>query len=211
VFVWANHAANKKVNIWRVDTDGANPKQLTNGATDVGPVCSPDGIWVYYENLDTLQLFRVSIDGGSPELVPGTALSGRLSASPGLGPSPDGKLLVFFAASNDPKMPVGKLVLVPINAGPNPKVQFLDPDPRIQRDPKFTPDGKAVVYVVREKGTDNLWRHPLDGSPGRQLTNFRADWTQAYQFSPDGRTLGVMRTHAESDIVLLRDAGSSPQ
>jgi Tol biopolymer transport system component len=211
VFVWANHAANKKVNIWRVDTDGANPKRLTYGETDVGPACSPDGKWVYYENLDTLQLFRVSIDGGTPELVPGTTLTGRLSASPGLGLSPDGKLLVFFAASTDPKMPVGKLALVSLDAGPKPEMQFVDPDPRIEALPQFTPDGKAVVYRIREKGTDNLWLHPLDGSPGRQITNFQADWTQAYQFSLDGKSLAVMRTHVDSDIVLLHDAGSSPQ
>ena len=48
IFVWANHAGNKKVNIWRVDTDGSNPKQLTYGTTDVGGVCSPDGTWVYF-------------------------------------------------------------------------------------------------------------------------------------------------------------------
>jgi eukaryotic-like serine/threonine-protein kinase len=211
VFVWANHAANKKVNIWRVDADGANPKRLSYGATDVAPACSPDGKWVYYENLDTLQLFRVSIDGGTPELVAGTTLRGRLSASPGLGLSPDGKLLVFFAASTDPKVPVGKLVLVSLDAGPEPKVQFVDPDPRIEALPQFTPDGKAMVYRIREKGTDNLWQHPLDGSPGRQITNFQADWIQAYQFSLDGKSLGVMRTHVESDIVLLHDAGSSAQ
>jgi hypothetical protein len=85
-------------------------------------------------------------------------------------------------------------------------VQFLDPDPRIQRDPKFTPDGKAVVYVVREKGTDNLWRHPLDGSPGRQLTNFQADWTRAYEFSPDGRTRCPSSTSSDS-VLFLRSQG----
>jgi eukaryotic-like serine/threonine-protein kinase len=211
VFVWANHAANKKVNIWRVDTDGSNPKQLTYRATDVGPACSRDGKWVYYENLDTLQIFQVPVDGGTSEVVPGTTMPGRLSAQPGLGLSPDGKLLVFFATNNDPKLPVGKLVLVPLNAGPKPQVQFLDPDPRIERYPQFTPDGKALVYLVREKGTDNLWLHPLDGSPGRQITNFQADAIQTYQFSLDGKTLGVMRTHVESDIVLLHDNGSSPQ
>lgn len=152
VFVWANHAANKKVNIWRVDADGSNPKQLTDGTTDVGPVCSQDGMWVYYENLDTLQIFRMAIDGGSPEVVPGTVMSGGLSAIPGLGVSPDGKLLVFLAMSSDPKTPVGKLVLVPLNAGPKPQVQFLDPDPRIVRLLHFTPDGKAIVYPVRENG-----------------------------------------------------------
>ena len=211
VFVWADHAASKRVNIWRADVDGSNPRQLTYGTTDVGPSCSQDGKWVYYENLDTLQLLQVSIDGGTPELVHGTALSGKLAAAPGLGLSSDGKLLVFLAASIDPETPVGKLVLVPLGAGPKPTVQFLDPDPRIQRDPQFTPDGKAVVYVVHEKGTDNLWLQPLDGSRGRQITNFQADTTQTYQFSPDGKSLGVMRTHIDSDVVLLHDTGSSPR
>ena len=212
VFVWANHAANKKVNIWRVDTDGSNPKQLTFGATDVAPSCSPDGKWVYYENLDTLQILRVRTDGGASELVPGTVLSGKLSAAPGMGVSPDGKLLVFFAASNDPKTPLGKLIVVPLDAGPQPQVRLLDPNPGIERYPQFTPDGKAVVYLVGEKGAGNLWMQPLDGSPGRQITNFQAgDTIQVYEFSPDGKTLGVMRSHTESDIVLLHDTGSTPQ
>ena len=209
VFLWANHANNRKINIWRVDLDGSNPKQLTYGTTDVGQVCSRDGKWVYYESLDSLQIFRAPINGGISELVPGTVMSGRLSVAPGLGLSPDGKLLAFFAPSNDPKVPDGKLVLVPLDAGPNPQVQFLDPDSRIQRHPEFTPDGKALVYIIREKGTDNLWLQPLDGSPGRRITNFQADNTQMYDFSPDGKTLGVLRTHLESDIVLLHDTESS--
>jgi Tol biopolymer transport system component len=211
VFVWANHSSSKRVNIWRVDIDGSNPKQLTYGATDVGAVCSPDGRWVYYENLDSLRLFRVPIDGGTPEIVPGTTLSGGLLASPGLGLSTDGKLLVFLATSSDRKMSVGKLVLVPLNAGPKPHLQFVDPDPRIGHFPEFAPDGKAIVYPVRENGTDNLWLHPLDGSPGRRITDFKTDMIQTFQFSLDGKTLGVMRTHTESDVVLLHETESSPQ
>jgi Tol biopolymer transport system component len=90
-------------------------------------------------------------------------------------------------------------------------LQFLDPDPRIERYPQFTPDGKALLYLVREKGTDNLWLHPLDGSPGRRITNFLGDAIQIFQFSLDSKTLGVMRTHIESDVVLLHETGSSPQ
>jgi Tol biopolymer transport system component len=73
------------------------------------------------------------------------------------------------------------------------------------------PDQKAVVYVIRQKGTDNLWRQPLDGSQGRQITNFQGDAIQSYVFSPDGKTLGIMRTHGESDVVLLHNTGSSAQ
>jgi eukaryotic-like serine/threonine-protein kinase len=208
LITWSNHSANKKTNIWRVDADGSNPKRLTSGVTDVGGLCSSDGEWVYYYNIDTFQAFRVPIDGGNPEEVPGTE---GLVGSTGLGLSSDGKLLAFFMPSKRPKSIVGKIVLVPLNAGPKPQVKFLDPDPRFARSSKFTPDGTALVYVIREKGTDNLWLQPLDGSSGRQITNFQGDAIQYYLFSPDGKTLGVMRTHIESDVVLLRDTGSSAQ
>ena len=101
---------------------------------------------------------------------------------------------------------------MPLDAGPKPRVKFLDPDPRAAAHrPLFTPDGKALVYVVREKGTDNLWLHPLDGSRGRQITNFKADAIQTFQFSLDGKTLGVMRTHIDCEVVLPHDTGSSLQ
>jgi Tol biopolymer transport system component len=98
---------------------------------------------------------------------------------------------------------------VPLDAGPRPRPRFLDPDPRYEVFPQFTPDSKSLVYQIRDQGTDNLWLQPLDGSQGRQLTNFQGDEIQFYMYSPDGKTLGVMRTHSESDLVLLHDAGSS--
>jgi eukaryotic-like serine/threonine-protein kinase len=205
IITWSNHNGNKKTNLWRVDTDGSNPKRLTSGVTDVGGFCSPNGEWVYYYNIDTFQVLRVHIDGGTPEEVPGT---NGLFNSPGLGLSPDGKLLVFFRSSKDPKTMVGKLVLVALDAGAKPQVKFLDPDPRYANYPHFTPDGKALVYIIHEKGADNMWLQPLDGAPGRQITNFQGDVIQYYSFSLDGKTLGVMRTHTESDVVLLHDAGS---
>jgi eukaryotic-like serine/threonine-protein kinase len=53
------------------------------------------------------------------------------------------------------------------------------------------PGGTAVVYPVRENGVDNLWLQPLDGSRGRQVTNFPSDQIQSFAFSPDGSALGV--------------------
>ena len=82
---------------------------------------------------------------------------------------------------------------------------------RVLRSPQNSPPKKALAYVIREKGTDNLWLQPLDGSSGHEVTHFQGDTIQYYLFSPDGKTLGVMRTHIESDAVLLRDTGSSPQ
>jgi len=60
--------------------------------------------------------------------------------------------------------------------------------------------------VVREKGVDNLWIQPLDGSARRQLTHFTSERIAGYAFSKDGVHLGINRGHADSDAVLLRNA-----
>jgi eukaryotic-like serine/threonine-protein kinase len=208
LLVWSNHGSNNKTGIWRVDADGSNPKQLTFGAADVGESCSPDGQWVYYTSLDTFQIFHVPIDGGTSEEVPGTR---GLVNRAGVGLSPDGKLLVFFQARKDQKISPGKLVLLPLGDGPNPQTRFIDPDARFSGYPNFTPDSKGVTYIIHDRGSDNLWLQPLDGSQGRQITNFKGDEIQNYCYSPDGKSLGVMRTHTESDVVLLRDTGSKQQ
>jgi hypothetical protein len=38
----------------------------------------------------------------------------------------------------------------------------------------FTPDGKAVAYPILENGVSNVFVQPLDGSPGRQITNVKS-------------------------------------
>ena len=73
-----------------------------------------------------------------------------------------------------------KIALIPLDAGPNPPVRLLDPDPRVAVNPQFTPDGSALVYPIRENGVDNLWLQPLDGSRGRQITAFETDLIQAF-------------------------------
>jgi serine/threonine protein kinase len=202
VFAWANHGASKTLNIWRVDADGSNPKQLTFGALDVSGACSAEGRWVYYEDAATLRMLRIPVEGGIPEEVPGTH---GLAGLPGTGLSPDGKMLVFFDALDDSTHAPGRLVLVPLDAGVNAQPRLLNPDPRFKEFPKFSPDSKSLVYVIRSGGTDNLWMQPLDGSQGRQLTNFQSDAIQYFAYSPDATTLGIMREHSESDVVLIQD------
>ncbi|MCU1303454.1 MAG: hypothetical protein JWQ87_3738 [Candidatus Sulfotelmatobacter sp.] len=46
-------------------------------------------------------------------------------------------------------------------------LRMIEYDPRHRGQPRFSPDGKGIVYPVREKRVDNLWPQPLDGGPGR--------------------------------------------
>ena len=88
---------------------------------------------------------------------------------------------------------------------------MLETDPRVSGGPQFAPDGRAVVYPIDESGTDNLWLQPLDGSRGRQLTDFKSHTISSFEFSPDGKTLGLLCYQVESDAVLLRDEASTPR
>ena len=91
---------------------------------------------------------------------------------------------------------------------------MLEPDPRIVNgsgsgvfvnDLNFTLDGKAVAYIIRDKGVDNIFVQPLDGTPGQQITNFADENIVKFRWSPDGKTLAVLRTHNTSDVVLLHE------
>jgi eukaryotic-like serine/threonine-protein kinase len=205
VFTWAGHSGSNKAGVWRVNADGSNPKQLTDGIQDMAPKCSPDGRWVLYQDWQNVRLNRVNIDGGRSEIVQGTAMPGAV-LDYGLAIAPDGKLLAFVTTGGTTEV-VHQIALVPLDAGPEPQRRMLDPDPRVVAGMQFTPDGKALVYPIRESGTDNLWLQPLDGSGGHQITQFKSDTISSFRFSPDGKTIGLLRSQVESDLVLLRDAG----
>ncbi len=68
---------------------------------------------------------------------------------------------------------------------------------------RFTHDGKAVIYALGDQDAENLWLQPLDGSPGKQITNFKSEQIKDFHWSFDGSKLGMVRGHTDSDVVLL--------
>jgi len=211
---WAYHGGRDGRSIWRINPDGSNPKQLSSGSYDVAPACSPDGKWAYY--VDGLRtLMRVSVDGGSPEIVPGSKVpnSDRLLGSGDF--SPDGRRLVVLVDTYDPGTQRGlpKLAIIDLDSDSTstPVPRLLNPHQGIAAGSlntggaRFGPDGKSVVYVIRENGIGNLWMQPLDGTLGHQITKFTSGLITGFRWSPDRKTLAVMRAHNTSDVVVLRE------
>jgi serine/threonine protein kinase len=186
--------ANKTAeNLWRMDANGSNPTQLTFGHNETEPRCGLDDKWVYYvDAADNFLPKRVPLEGGTPEKVSDSAMG-----SPAV--SPDGKVLVTLETRELDH----KLMLKFISTADK-KSWYHDVDQRAAR-AQFTPDGKAVAYIVHEKGVDNVWLQPLDGSLYRQLTHFNSEGIAQFSFSPDGSQIAFERGHTESDAVLLRD------
>jgi len=211
LFSWVGAGGGIGVNIWRTDANGGNPKQLSFGKIDMYPVCSPDSKQVYFDERLEQIVRRVPADGSSaPEPVRASEIPGSIMGDTHLGLSPDGKLLAFITSKTEPgsKETVVRIALVPTDSAGG-SVRFLQPNPKITYGPSFTPDGKAVVYGIRVNGVDNLWLQSLDGSAGHQLTNFPSEQIDAFHFSSDGKSIAILRSHPESDVVLIRDSSAS--
>ena len=198
VFALALHAGLRTQTIWRSDATGGNVQQLAQGKEQDNPVCSPDGKWVLYTDTRSGQkLFKVSIDGGTPQQLSDLTLASRVDISP------DGKLAAFATLEHTGEHEEN-LALVSIAGGQPPKLRKFERER--SGSVRFTRDGKAVVYPTAGAGVDNLWQQNLDGSPGKQLTNFKSERiADDFQWSPDGKQLGMIRGHIDSDVVLIRD------
>ncbi|MGB0035850.1 MAG: protein kinase [Candidatus Acidiferrales bacterium] len=214
-FSWVGQGGGNTINVWRTDANGADAKQLSFGKFDANPACSPDSKWVYYSDRKTDEFMRVPIDGSSkPVAVSGTVVPHAIVADTRVAISLDGKFLAFVISVTPAAGSTAsgqKIALVPLDAGPQTQTRLIEPDPRIRGELSFAPDGKALVYSIRVKGVENLWLQRLDGSPGRQITNFPAELIDVYHWSPDGKFIGMIRSQTESDVVLLRETSPTAQ
>ena len=184
------------------DTDVSDAKQLTNDKLDVFPACTPDGKTVLYQDADNI-LRKVSTEGGPSQKAFDFPVFSRITISP------DGKLVAFV--SQRPHDSKEILALLPLDSTQPPR--FLDIErPRAEfafsytiGSITFSADGKGIVYPIRNGDVDNLWLQPLEGSPGKQLTDFKAEFIRDFDFSFDGKQLAIIRGHREADVVLIRD------
>jgi len=183
------------IRIWRMDAAGGNPKELSDGKLDDFAVCSPDGRWVIYlDQVAGFLLMKVSTQGGKPEKISGELVANTLDISP------DSKIAAFPAYGHLDNH-TERLTFAAVEGDQTPSAVAFQ---QARSGPlRFSHDGKAVVYPFRTNDVDNLWSQPLDGSAGRQITNFHSEHILDFHWSPDGSKLGLIRGHTDSDVVLI--------
>jgi eukaryotic-like serine/threonine-protein kinase len=212
VFAWAFHN-NNSINIYRANADGSSPKQLSSKLIDTNPVCSPDQKWVYYiEGPGVPRLMRVPIDGGSAEMVQGSDIPNRFGIDNIAFITADNKSLGFVVDMIDPRTNDAHAKLAVVNLeNPSATPTMIELDPRFGSSnfsnpgTQMVPNANAISYLISENGGNNLWLQPLDGSPGRQITHFQSEQINGYAWSPDGKSIALIRRHDAADVVLLKE------
>jgi len=184
--------------IWRIDVDGSNPKQLITGIGGWQPHCSPDGKWVVYQSFGAsgFNIWKVSIDGGEPVQV-----TDKYATSPAV--SPDGKLIACYFVEQQTR--ITKIALLPFAGGDPSKLFDLPQTADRSQAVRWTHNGRALTYVDTRGLVSNIWLQPLDGRSPRRLTDFKNDRIFSYDWSRDGKQLICSRGVVNSDVVLIKN------
>lgn len=185
--------------IMRVDANGADVATLVSG--DMGSlVCSPDGKYVFYEDLGPPhRISRIPLEGGASVEVAkvlGEFLVGRLSISP------DGKRLAYPYEEYSPA-PILKLAILSAEGGPPQRILTAPGGAYAYGSLLWSLDGKNLQYILTKNGASNLWEQPLNGGKPRQLTTFSSGKIFDFHWSLDKTRLLLTRGEVSSDAVLI--------
>ena len=97
--------------------------------------------------------------------------------------SPDGQTIVFDL--------LGDLYTLPIAGG---TATRLTSGMAYDAQPRFSPDGKRIVFVSDRSGADNVWILSLDGKDTTQLTKGTTAEYVSPEFTPDGKYVVASRS-----------------
>lgn len=178
-------------NVWRMDVNGANPKQLTFEGNAFQSFVSADSRWVYYKSWEnpTGEMRRVSIDGGTPEAITDRETSWG-------GASPDGKFIAASYPSN------GKPQIAIFDTATHKIVELLDipKTATTSMGLRWTPDSRAIVLRDRAYG---YWRQPTGGGQAQRLEGLPQEKYYNFAFSKDGKQFAFVRGQEIRDVVII--------
>ncbi|MBL8265989.1 hypothetical protein [Steroidobacter sp.] len=97
--------------------------------------------------------------------------------------APNGKSLVFEL--------LGDLYTLPIAGG---RAARITSGMAFDSQPRFSPDGKTIVFVSDRDGAENLWLVDADGRNPRAVTSRKGDMFMSPEWTPDGDSIVVTRS-----------------
>jgi Tol biopolymer transport system component len=183
----------------RIDINGGNLQVLATGSGADNPDISPDSKWVIFSTYmgGFQRIMRVPIDGGETQ-----SMTDYHSTEPRY--SRDGTRFACFVP-NEKSQDWTRLAIVPAAGGPPIKVFDVPTDVNSGRGPIWTPDDKGISVVVAPGELQNLWLQPVDGGPGKMMTNFPVPGVARREYSRDGKRIAIVRAEGFGNAIMITD------
>jgi acylaminoacyl-peptidase len=210
------------VQLFVVPADGGTPRALTRGAFDVGgPLAwTPDGGRILFasnraadaelDRLDT-EIWSVALEGGALR-----QLTDRRGPDNAPVVSPDGKSVAYLGFDDRRQgYQVTRLHVAGIDGGA-PRVLAPELDRDVEQ-PAWSPDGRALLFLLTSRGDTRLARVTLDGKVtelcgGIGGTDLGRPYASgSFSVARDGRVAFTATTPARPADVAVLAPGSAPR
>ena len=184
------------------------PRRLTSwNRFTLNPAWTADGreIIVAAGEFDNTRLWRVPVSGSGDASVIASAGDGAMLPAF----APDGRLAFTRARRN---ISIWTLDLAASRKEGSGLRRWPASSSGIDTDPRFSPDGRRVVFVSNRTGSHQIWIANADGSGAFQLTSVTAALVGSPSWSPDGSTIlfdGSKNGHFEGYAISA--AGGTPR
>jgi len=188
IVYWTVH--NDQIELWSAGADGSNPMKLIPTAVLGGGICAPDSKSALY--VSDGGVWRIPIEGGTPEKT-------NLPFAQ-IGFSRNGELLFQISQKLENGGLHAKLIVSPVSGGLPDRTFDV---PYGMQSPRFTPDGKAIAFLITRDRATNIWKQPLDSKELVQITKFPTGEIFSFGWSRDGKQLAFGRGLRTTDVVMM--------
>jgi TolB protein len=188
--------------VYLIDSDGADARAITNGATALSPAWDSDGRHIAYSQFDTSGT-RIMVGDLRTGQARALALDG-LNITPVF--SPDGTSIVYSHGGEN-----GTDLMLANVAGARSVHAITVGRGTDNVSPSFSPDGRRVAFTSGRSGHPEVYLMDVDGSNAELLTPFNfgdQNYRSNPDWSPDGRQVAFQsRINGEFQImtISLRD------
>lgn len=174
--------------------------------SDMLPVWSPDGRTLAFARFDSAghcQIMLVAASGGNERKI-ADCFAGIASTYDW---TPDGSALLMGLETKLPNERSSPLRRLDIASGQWTPLKYQIADGDIDIDPRYSPDGKWIVFR-RSISLSDLWQMPAAGGTPRRLTHVKSD-IRGWDWTPDSRKIVFSYIGNEVGMFLLDiDSGS---
>ena len=213
----SNRDGNDEIYVLDLET-GAQSNLTNHPANDHSPTWSPDGSSIAFvsdrdallldeaRGLWTNDIYIMDSDGSDPRRLTADNLTNGYG---GLAWSPDGGSIALCLSSFTAYGGYFPLGIQLMNLSDLTLTRLTFDSATIQCDPKWSPDGNQILYVVSGSGFSNLYLMNADGTDQNSVSTDPATYDTTPSWSPDGKSIVFASAQGDGYHLYVMSADGS--